>query len=107
MSWRQVGGLEGGGEGEGEAGEAEGAAAAQAVQGVHGAPAQTQGATQSRIGAAVGGQTAIQSKTWGATLEEPGQGQEALWVVAALSSLGQTQEGWEATRELPWEVEAL
>ena len=54
-----------------EAGEAEGVAAAAAVRGAaHGAPVQTQGATQSKIGAAVEGQTAIQSKTLGVTLEE-------------------------------------
>ena len=100
--------MEGGGEEEGEAGEAEGAAAAaQAAQEVHGAPAQTQGATQSRIGAAVGGQTAIRSRTLGVTLEERGQAQGALWVAAALSSPPGQIQGSEATRALLWVVEDL
>ena len=109
MSWKPAGGLEEEGEGEEVVGAAEGAAAAApAVQGAaHGAPVQTQGATQNRIGAAAGGQTAIQSRTSGATLEEPGQAQEgALWVVAVLSSLGLIQ-GWEVTRALLWVVEVL
>ena len=100
--------MEEGGEGEEVGGAAEGAAAAApAVQGAaHGAPVQTQGATQSRIGAAVEGQTAIQSRTLGAILAEPGQAQGALWVVAVLSSPGLIQ-GWEATRALLWVVEVL
>ena len=80
-----------------EAGEAEGVAAAAAVRGAaHGAPVQTQGATQSKIGAAVEGQTAIQNKIGEATLEEPEQ--EVV--------LGQTQ-GLEVTRALLSVVEAL
>ena len=91
----------------GAAEEAAVAAAAAAIRGAaHGAPVQTQGATQSRIGAAVEGQTAIRSRTLGVTPEERGQGQGALWVVEALSSPAPMQ-GWEATRALLWAVEDL
>ena len=77
--------MEGGGV-EGVDGAVEGVAAVQAVQGAaHGAPVQTQEATQSRIGAAVVGRTAIRSRTLGVTPEERGQGaQGAHWVVVAL-----------------------
>ena len=98
-----------GGEVEGVAGAVGGVPApAPAVRGAaHGAPVQTQGATQSRIGAAVGGQTAIRSRTLGVTLEERGQAQGALWVAAALSSPPGQIQGSEATRALLWVVEDL